>query len=100
MSTSPTLAESKPSPWLTMAVPVVITLLGLAVQWGTLGADGRHLERRTTLVEAELFRLTTAQSSASTQAARIEEQIAALSREVARLTTAIDKLTDDPRASR
>lgn len=100
MSTPTAPAESKPSPWLTMAVPIVITLLGLAVQWGTLGADVRHLERRATTTEAEVSRVSAAQSSATAQAARIEAQLDAMNRELARLSRAIEKLTDDPRASR
>ncbi len=87
-----------------MAVPVVITLLGLAVQWGTLGADVRHLERRTATAEAEISRVSAAQSNATAQAARIEARIDAqfdaMNREIARLARAIEKLTDTPTASR
>ncbi|HZI06201.1 MAG TPA: hypothetical protein VEZ71_19370 [Archangium sp.] len=92
--------ESKPSPWLTMAVPIVITLLGLAVQWGTLGADVRHLERRATTAEADLSRVATAQSNAAIQAGRLEEQLRALNTEIARLARAVEKLTETPHASR
>jgi TolA-binding protein len=100
MSTPTTPAESKPSPWLTMAVPIVITLLGLAVQWGTLGADVRHLERRATAAEADLSRVAATQSNAAIQAGRLEEQLRALNSEIARLSRAVEKLTEKPTASR
>jgi TolA-binding protein len=99
MST-PTTPESKPSPWLTMAVPIVVTLLGLAVQWGTLGADVRHLERRTTTVETDLSRIAATQSNAAIQAGRLEEQLRALNSEISRLSRAVEKLTEKPQASR
>ncbi len=83
-----------------MAVPCVVSLLGLAVQWGTLGADVRHLERRASATEAEVARVSATQSSATAQAARIEAQLDAMNREIARLTRAIEKLADEPRASR
>ncbi|WNG62762.1 hypothetical protein F0U59_23500 [Archangium gephyra] len=84
-----------------MAVPIVITLLGLAVQWGTLGADVRHLERRTSTAEADVARVAAAQSSAAIQAGRLEEQLRALNTEIARLSRAVEKLTETPsRASR
>lgn len=100
MSTPTPPAESKPSPWLTMAVPIVVTLLGLAVQWGTLGADVRHLERRVTTAEAEVVRLSAAQSNATAQVARIEARLDAMTLEIGRLARAVEKLTDDARASR
>lgn len=100
MSTPPTSTEPKPSPWLTMAVPCVVSLLGLAVQWGTLGADVRHLERRATATEAELARVSAAQSSASAQLAKVDATLDAMNRELARLARAIEKLADSPRASR
>ncbi|MCY1080285.1 hypothetical protein [Archangium lansingense] len=100
MSTPTAPAEPKPSPWLTMAVPIVVTLLGLAAQWGTLGADVRHLERRTTAVEADLSRVAATQRTADIQAGRLEEQLRALNSEIARLSRAVEKLTEKPHASR
>ncbi|WP_395806864.1 hypothetical protein [Archangium minus] len=99
MSTPPA-PESKPSPWLTMAVPIVVTLLGMAAQWGTLGAEVRSLERRASTTESELARVNVAQTNAREQAARIEAQLDAMNRELARLARAIEKLADSPRASR
>lgn len=101
MSTPPATApESKPSPWLAIAVTLALTLLGHAVQWGTLGADVRHLERRATTAESELARVTAAQSAAAAQSARIEARLDALSQELGRLTRAVERLADAPRASR
>ncbi|EPX56172.1 hypothetical protein D187_007514 [Cystobacter fuscus DSM 2262] len=82
-----------------MTVPIVVSLLGLAVQWGTLGADVRHLERRCTTAEAELTRISSAQSSAATQAARIEARFDGMERELSRLARAVERLTDAPAAS-
>lgn len=100
MSTPATPAELKPSPWLTLTAPCVITLLGLAAQWGTLGADVRNLERRATATEAELTRVSAAQSNAREEAAGIKAELSGVKRELERLTRAIEKLADAPRASR
>jgi TolA-binding protein len=83
-----------------MAVPIVVTLLGHAAQWGTLGADVRNLERRATTAETELARVSAAQASASAQAARVEAQLEAMRGELARLARAIERLADGPHASR
>jgi septal ring factor EnvC (AmiA/AmiB activator) len=83
-----------------MAVPIVVTLLGMAAQWGTLGAEVRSLERRASTTESELARVNAAQTNAREQAARIEAQLDAMNRELARLARAIEKLADSPRASR
>ncbi|WNG52806.1 hypothetical protein F0U60_37535 [Archangium minus] len=83
-----------------MAVPIVVTLLGMAAQWGTLGAEVRSLERRASTTESELARVNVAQTNAREQAARIEAQLDAMNRELARLARAIEKLADSPRASR
>ena len=99
MSTPTIAVESRPSPWLTMTVPIVVSLLGLAVQWGTLGADVRHLERRTTTAEADLSRVATTQRNADIQAGRLEEQLRALNSEIARLSRAVEKLTEKPTAA-
>jgi hypothetical protein len=58
-----------------MAVPIVVSLLGLAVQWGTLGADVRHRERRTDAAESELARVSSAQALAVTQSARLDVRL-------------------------
>ncbi|ATB41129.1 hypothetical protein CYFUS_006591 [Cystobacter fuscus] len=89
---APTPTESRPSPWLIMAVPIVVTLLGHAAQWGTLGADVRHLERRCTTTEAEVARVSSAQASAATQSARIEARLDGMERELSRLTNAVERL--------
>jgi predicted nucleic acid-binding Zn-ribbon protein len=94
MSTPPT--ESKPSPWLTLAVTLAVTLAGLAGQWGTLGADVRNLERRVATAESELARVSTAQSTAAAQSARIEERLDGVTRELARLARAVERLSDAP----
>jgi len=92
-------SESKPSPWLVMAVPIVFTLLGLAVQWGTLGADVRHLERRATATESEVARVSSAQTTADKQAVRIEARLDGMERELARLARAVERLADAPAPS-
>jgi hypothetical protein len=103
MSTPPPSAhppESKPSPWLLFAWPVALALVGGAVNWGTLGADVRHLDRRQTATEAEVARVSAAQSTAAAQSARIEARLDALSHELGRLTRAVERLADEPRARR
>jgi phage-related minor tail protein len=82
-----------------MAVPIVVSLLGLAVQWGTLGADVRHLERRADTKDAELARVSSAQASAATQSARIEARLDGMERELSRLARAVERLTDAPATS-
>lgn len=99
MSTPPISAESRPSPWLTLAVTLSVTLAGLAGQWGTLGADVRHLERRVAIVESELTRVSSVQASAATQSARIEARLDGMERELSRLARAVERLTDAPAAS-
>ncbi|WP_434390608.1 hypothetical protein [Melittangium boletus] len=49
-------------------MPLAVTLASIAGQWGTLGSDVRHLEGRVTTAEAELARVSSAQSKADTQA--------------------------------
>ncbi|WP_275583503.1 hypothetical protein [Archangium primigenium] len=39
---------------------LAVTLAGITWQWGTLGSDVRHLERRVTTAEAELARVSSA----------------------------------------
>jgi|SRR5690349_14602230 len=83
------------------AVPIVVSLLGLAVQWGTLGADVRHLERRTDAAESELARVSSAQALAATQSARLDVRLDDMERELARLARAVERLTDTrPRTAR
>ncbi|EPX55006.1 hypothetical protein D187_009745 [Cystobacter fuscus DSM 2262] len=95
---APFLTESRPSPWLTMAVTIVVSLLGLAVQWGTLGADLRNLERRATATEAELARVSSVQVTEATQLARLEALVEArfdgMAAELGRLARAVERLTD------
>ncbi|QRK06061.1 hypothetical protein JQX13_38950 [Archangium violaceum] len=100
MSTPPLPPESKPSPWLTFAVPLAFSIFTSGVVWGALGSDVRHLERRVTTTEGEVSRVSTAQTNAREQAARIEAQLDAMNRELSRLARAIEKLADSPRASR
>lgn len=100
MSTSTTPAEPKPSPWLTFLVPLAFSVFTAGVVWGALGSDVRNLERRTTATEADLSRITATQSSAAIQAGRLEEQLRALNSEIARLSRAVEKLTEKPHASR
>ena len=101
MSSSTASPESK---WLTMAMPVVVTLLGLAVQWGTLGADVRNLERRVATSETQLSQVNAAQSNAREEVAVVKAELARdredVRRELERLARAVEKLTDPPRASR
>jgi hypothetical protein len=44
----PDPSQRLPSPWLSLFLPLVVSVgtaaLSFAVQWGTLGADVRHLE--------------------------------------------------------
>ena len=91
MSTPP--SESKPSPWLVMAMPFVFTLLGFSAQWGMRGADVSHLDRRITTTEVEVARVSSVQFSAATQSARVEERMEGMTRELARLTSAVERLS-------
>ncbi|WP_073563235.1 hypothetical protein [Archangium sp. Cb G35] len=93
-------AESKPSPWLTFAVPLAFSVFTAGVVWGALSSDQRHLERRVTTAEAEVVRLSVAQSNATAQVARIEARLDAMTLEIGRLARAVEKLTDDARVSR
>jgi septal ring factor EnvC (AmiA/AmiB activator) len=83
-----------------MTVPIVVTLLGLAAQWGTLGSDVRHLERRAATTEAELSRVSAAQSSATAQLAKVDATLDAMIRKLARLARVIEKLAETQHASR
>ncbi|MBM7117622.1 hypothetical protein I3V78_29160 [Archangium primigenium] len=83
-----------------MAVTLAVTLAGIAGQWGTLGSDVRHLERRVTTAESELARVSSAQSKADTQAARIEARLDGVKEELTRLAKAVERLSDGPAPSR
>ncbi|MFY0567079.1 hypothetical protein ACN28E_25020 [Archangium lansingense] len=98
MPTAP--AESKPSPWLLFLVPLAFSVFTSGVVWGALGSDQRHLERRVSTAEAELSRVSSAQSNAATQSARIETRLDAFTLELGRLTRAVERLADEPRAHR
>ena len=88
-------AESRPSPWLATALTVAITSLGIAVQWGTLGSDVRHLERRANVTESELAWVAAIQASAAAQSARLDARLDGMERELARLARAVERLTDE-----
>ena len=82
-----------------MALTVAISSLRLAVQWGTLGSDVRHLERRASITESELARVAATQASAAAQSARLDARLDGMERELARLARAVERLTDAPAAT-
>jgi hypothetical protein len=102
--------SSRPSPWLSLFLPVVVSAAtaaaSFAVQWGILGADVRHLEAAHTETRAQVSTGTAAQAALATRVAtmeaeqlgtrrQMETELAGMRREMERMARALERLTDD-----
>ena len=106
---------ARPSPWLSLFLPLLVSAAtagaSFAVQWGTLGADVRHLEGGHAKLEARIEAGDAAHRALASRTGMVEaEQIgtrrqmetelAGMRREMERMARALERLTDDrPRSA-
>jgi hypothetical protein len=99
------------SPWLSLFLPLVVSVgtaaLSFAVQWGTLGADVRHLEAAHTDTRGQVMALQASQVAGASRLATVEAEqlgtrrqmeteLAGVRRELERMARALERLTDEP----
>jgi hypothetical protein len=89
----------RPNPWLSLFLPLLVSAAtagaSFAVQWGTLGADIRHLEGAHTETRALCLATQAAQGAQAVKAASIETEFTGMRREMERMARALEKLTDE-----
>jgi hypothetical protein len=101
----PSTEAPRPSPWLSLFLPLLVSAGGFAVQWGTLGADVRHLEGAYTKAEAQLTATNGALGALTTRTVAVEAEqlgtrrqmeteLSGMRREMERMARALEKLTD------